>query len=107
MIADFRAKKKGFEADSGHMQDHPAEMVIRAFDFFNSKFIWESGEYLMKVDITASNEVANITKNYRFTIFETHTEQLKVITEHYKLGGGIWWNPEKVQTNVILPISEA
>ncbi len=61
----------------------------------------------MNVNVTTSKDFASISKEFRFTIFETHTEQLKTITEHYKLGGGIWWNPERVQTSVVLPISEA
>jgi hypothetical protein len=40
-------------------------------------------------------------------MFESHEEQLYAITEYYKLGGGIWWNPERVQISVILPITEA
>ena len=108
MIADYRRNKKSLEnKKEGHEIEHPKELVDKAFEFFNSKFIWEPGEYNMKIDVKTSNDVANISKEYRFTVFESHTERLKVITEYYKLGGGIWYDPTKLQTSVILPISEA
>lgn len=108
MIADYRRNKKLLEnKKEGHEIEHPKELVDKAFEFFNSKFIWEPGEYNMKIDVKTSNDVANISKEYRFTVFESHTERLKAITEYYKLGGGVWYDPTKLQTSVILPISEA
>jgi len=61
----------------------------------------------MKISVVTNDHLADISKEYRFTMFESHEEQLVAITEHYKLGGGIWWDPERVQTTVILPITEA
>jgi len=107
MTADYREKAKETETEKGHMIEHPKELADQAMDFFNAKFIWKSGEYLLKVNVKTTNDIANISKKYRLTIFESHTEQLMAITEHYKLGGGIWWNPERVPTSVILPITEA
>lgn len=106
MLTDYRNKARELEEEKGHMLEHPKELIDKAFDFFNLKFIWESGEYLMKIDVFTTNSVANISKKFRFTIFETHTEQQKEITEQYKYGGGIWWDPKDVNTTVILPIAE-
>ncbi|MCD4812018.1 hypothetical protein K8R14_05500 [bacterium] len=107
MLADYREQAKLVDEKEGHLIEHPNELVSQAFNFFNSKFIWQSGEYTMKIEVKTVNDVANISKNYRFTIFETHTEQMKAITEQYKFGGGIWWEPKSVQAGVILQISEA
>lgn len=109
MLVDYRENKKNLDvdADKGHMIEHPQNLVDKAFVFYNSKQIWKSGEYLMTVNVVTSNSIADISKKYRFTLFESHAEQLKAITEHYKFGGGIWWNPESVQTSVILQITEA
>jgi hypothetical protein len=83
------------------------EILVQPFhQFFNRHFIWNSGEYQLTVNVATDQEKANISKKYRFTVFESHTELLKTITEHYKYGGGIWWDP-KVPTNVILEIKEA
>jgi len=108
MISDYRKNAKELESnDKGHEIEHPKELIDKAFEFFNSKFIWESGEYKMKIIVKTANDIANVTKEYRFTIFETHTEQLKAITEHFKLGGGIWFDPSRLPQSVILPITEA
>lgn len=109
MLADYRehAKKLDTDADKDHMIEHPQNLVDKAFNFYSSKQIWKSGEYLMKVNVVTNKNTADISKAYRFTVFESHAEQLAVITEHYKFGGGIWWNPQRVQTSVILQITEA
>lgn len=108
MLINYREIVKGLDADAdkNHIE-HPQNLINKAFDFYNSRQIWKSGEYRMKVNIQTSNHIADISKTYRFTLFESHEEQLKLITEHYKFGGGIWWHPERVQTNVILQITEA
>lgn len=109
MITDYREKAKELkiEENAGHLIEHPKGLVDQALDFYNSKNIWKSGEYILKVGVVTNNHLADISKEYRFTIFESHEEQLAAITEYYKLGGGIWWNPKLVQTSVILPITEA
>ncbi len=108
MIADYRKNAKELDAGKdGHEVEHPEELVKQALDFFNAKFIWEPGEYKMIVNITTDTENANISKEYRFTIFESHTDRLKMITDYYKLGGGIWYEPTKVQQGILLPVSEA
>ena len=109
MLTNYReiVKELDADADKNHMIEHPQNLIKKAFDFYNSKQIWKSGEYLIKVNIVTSNHIADISKLYRFTLFESHEEQLQSITEHYKFGGGIWWNPERLQTNVILQIAEA
>lgn len=85
--------------------EHDVALVTEAIEFFNSKFIWKSGEYIMLVNVCTSDELANISKEFRFTIFESHTDQLKQITEYYKTGGGIYWTPS-IPLNVVLPILE-
>lgn len=60
----------------------------------------------MSVVVTTDSKTADIRKSYRFTLFESHTETLSSIKEHFKYGGGIYWNPS-IQTNVILEVTEA
>jgi len=107
MLADYREHAKKLDTDAGKDHEHPKNLVDKAFNFYNSMQIWKSGEYLMKVNVVTNKHTADISKAYRFTVFESHAEQLTVITEHYKFGGGIWWNPPRVQTSVILQITEA
>lgn len=106
MLSDVRDKRSQLT----EVPKTPIELdtsVVEPFrTFFDKHFSWCAGEYLLKVNIITDQDAANATKEYRFTIFESHEENLKAITEHFKTGGGIWWDPE-IPTSLILVIKEA
>ena len=106
MQSDFRKKKAALTEEPKNPIEIEESLVKPFHDFFNSHFIWDSGEYKLTVNVTTDQEKANISKTYRFTIFESHTGQLKAITEHFKYGGGIWWDPN-IPVSAILDIKEA
>ncbi|MDU9410277.1 hypothetical protein RTH74_21965 [Pseudomonas sp. zfem001] len=106
MLADFRAKKDTVADDRQSPLEIEEQLVQPFHTFFAERFIWHAGEYQLAVNVTTDKNEANVLKNYRFTVFESHEEQLKEITQHYKYGGGIWWDPN-IQTNVILDVKEA
>lgn len=110
LLADFRSHQKEVKDKEGNISDdlyeHPEELVKPAFDFFENHFCWKAGEYKMSVNVITDSKSADVTKTYRFTIFESHTETLSVIKEYFKYGGGLYWNP-KIQTSIILEVSEA
>lgn len=106
MLADFREKKALLTEEPKTPIEINDELVKPFHDFFNRHFIWNAGEFQLKVNVTTDQEKAKVTKEFRFTIFESHTEQLKAITEQYKYGGGIWWDPN-IATNVIIELKEA
>jgi hypothetical protein len=110
LLADFRSyqkeKKGNASAESEEAYEHPSNLVQPASDFFEKHFCWKTGEYNMTISVVTDSKSADISKNYRFTIFESHTETLASIKEHFKYGGGLYWNP-KIQTSVILEVTEA
>jgi|GEM_PF-603434 len=110
LLSDFRAFKKNtsgrISAETEDLYEHSDELVRPAFEFFQKRFCWEPGEYKMSIHVETDFKSANITKNYRFTVFESHTETLTSIKEYFKYGGGIYWSP-KLQTSVILEVAEA
>jgi hypothetical protein len=82
-------------------------LTDQAQNFFDNHFIWLDGEYRLCVTIETDHPKANISKNFSFVIFETQSEELRKITEHFKYGGGFWWNPNNVPHEVILDVQEA
>jgi hypothetical protein len=110
LLADFRSHQKELKAKGADASDefyeHPKELVQPAFEFFENHFRWKAGEYNMSVKVVTDSKSADITRSYRFTVFESHMEALSAIKEHFKYGGGLYWNP-KIQTSVILEVSEA
>lgn len=72
--------------------------------FFNEKFIWESGEYKLKIILGCENSAFNIVQNYRFTLYESDSVDLKEYSNEYKYGAGIYY-PSATLQGVIIPIS--
>ncbi len=106
MLVDFREKKAALAEEPKTPIEIDEALVQPFYDFFNRHFIWNAGEFQIKVSVTTDQEKVNISKTYRFTVFESHTDQLKAITEQFKYGAGIWWDPN-IPVRVILDIKEA
>jgi hypothetical protein len=106
MLDDFRDQNEK-EEDRKELIELKPEYVQPIHNFFNRHYIWLPGEYKLIVNILTDKVSADISKSFRFTIFESHSDQLKEITKKFKYGGGIWWDPENIQTGVVLEIKEA
>lgn len=110
MLSDLRKNQKEVKEReklaSEDAYEHPKELVDPAFHFYERHFCWKAGVYTMNINALTDSKSADITKDYRFTVFESHTDTLSSITDQFKYGGGIYWNP-KIQTSVILEVSEA
>ncbi|CEK09636.1 hypothetical protein [Legionella hackeliae] len=105
MLANYRSKKGTPNSESQDLIEIDENLVQPFHSFFDKHFIWRTGEYQLTVNINTDHEKTNISKKYRFTIFESHTDQLKEITDKYKFGDGIWWSSGLA--SVILDIKEA
>lgn len=108
MRIEFRDKKAEIEklqTDPKSLIELSGEATERAISFHDKHFCWNPGEYTISIDVCTDVESADVRKKYRFTIFESHTETLLEIREHYKYGGGIWWDPA-ISTGVILAVVE-
>lgn len=105
MLANYRSKKSNTKQESQDLIEIDKDLVQPFHGFFDKHFIWSTGEYQLTVNINTDNNIANISKEYRFTIFESHTAQLKEITDKYKFGDGIWWNSGL--SSVMIDIKEA
>lgn len=76
-------------------------IVSPFIDMFNTSFIWNPGEYEVKITINTKPESARIQKNYRFTLFESDSNELSKAKEDYKFGDGIYWNSDKHQGSIV------
>ena len=70
MLSDFRKKQSELQAEPKGPIELDSAVVAPSRTFFDNHFIWRAGEYLLKVNILANQEAANVTKKYRFTVFE-------------------------------------
>jgi hypothetical protein len=91
------AKKDIVEADE--------QYVTPFIEFFEQKFVWLPGEYNLQLNITTEQSAANIVKFYRFTLFESYSEELAKYKEDYRFGAGIFFDSSE-HRGVVLEISE-
>lgn len=59
---------------------------------FNSKFVWQPGEYEIHIAIDAVPKTKGLEKKYRFTLFETDSAELAKAKDDFRLGDGVYWN---------------
>jgi hypothetical protein len=82
------------------------KFVSPFIEMFNEKFIWNPGEYEVAILVNTTSEKANIEKKYRFTIFESDSNELSKVKDDYKSGDGINWDSGK-HAGVIVELIEA
>lgn len=82
------------------------ETLVEPFrKLFERLFIWEPGEYIVELMVDTEPQSAMYAKAYRFTLYESDTEELKKFVNDYPYGGGIYYNIE-AHTGVAVPLSE-
>ena len=80
--------------------DQPEETLIHADDsfvepfnkIFEKKFQWFDGDYILEVVIETDNSKLNIIKRYRFTMFESLTNDFIKQKDVFTTGAGIYWD---------------
>ena len=82
------------------------EFITVFIEMFDGKFLWFPGEYEMCISIEAKPPRACIEKKYRFTLFESDSDELSKVREDYKFGDGIYWDSGN-HLGVIVQIVEA
>lgn len=60
-------------------------------DFFQENFNWNSGEY--QLTVVVKGDKAEARRTYRFTIFESESDELRKQVDEYKYGARVYWEP--------------
>lgn len=69
----------------------PPEIVEPFNKLLESNFKWFAGDYLLEIVIETDTLRANVSRKYRFTIFESQTESLMDHKKGYPSGDTIFW----------------
>ncbi|UYK86604.1 hypothetical protein NG827_09480 [Xanthomonas sacchari] len=77
------------------------ELVKPFLEMFDRLFIWNPGEYTLKLSVVADPAGASFEGGYSFTMFESDADELRASTENFKYGFGISINKPN---SVYLPI---
>ncbi|MBU6140873.1 MAG: hypothetical protein KGP29_04905 [Proteobacteria bacterium] len=110
LLNDLRIK-----LDSRSSKEKAAQKIVEADEnytvplrnFFDQHFVWNSGEYKLTVEILTDKDSANYSKSFRFTIFESHVDELKSIVDRYKYGEDILYDVSFINLpQIILDVTE-
>ena len=79
-----------------HEYETDPQFLQPVMHFFNTHFIWNTGEYTGTITIHTEPTKATISKKFRFTLFDAESAELKNYSEDYKYGLGVYFfNTEK------------
>lgn len=103
--ADIFEKRSALQ-NKDTLVEADAQYVAVFLSMFDEKFMWYPGDYEIRIAVDAEPKRANVVKSYRFTLFESDSEELSKTKDDYKYGDGIYWQSDK-HPGVILQIREA
>jgi hypothetical protein len=94
--AEFKLKeniinRRELPGNKDNLVEAEPEYVQPFIDMHKAFFKWQPGEYEMNISIDAVPKKAGLQKNYRFTLFESDSEELRKSLDEYKFGDGIFW----------------
>ena len=88
--ADINEQIKSF-TNNDQLANAKQELVDPLVELFVKNFIWLPGQYTIELEVNTNIQRANIIKKYRFTLFESDSDELTKYTEEYKTGAGIYY----------------
>lgn len=112
----YRESHSALESDIAHkLKNRPKgdeqpvvaeQALVSPFkDIFDRLFMWEPGEYVFTLTVSADPGSASYSRQYRFMLYESESVALRKLTEDYAYGGGITFNVPR-HVGVFVPISD-
>lgn len=103
---DILAKRAapGFDQKSDAEAD--PQKVADFVEFFKSRFKWDRGEYELTVTVLTDRTDVKPSKKFRFTLFDSDTENLRSFAGQYKKGLGVFYFNANQQPPLNIPITE-
>ncbi|AAZ24321.1 hypothetical protein CPS_4853 [Colwellia psychrerythraea 34H] len=65
------------------------EFIEPFIQMFQKKFMWKPGDYQFHINVKTLDEEADIKKSFRFTLFESQSEDLESYVKDFNIGAGI------------------
>ena len=88
MKDNILAKRAGLPKDHPDVEADPA-VVQPLLTLFDAKFFWAAGEYEAVLNITTNAHKADVRHAFRFTLFESDSDQLRAHRDQLKFGNGV------------------
>ncbi|WP_454691865.1 hypothetical protein [Achromobacter aloeverae] len=94
-------------ADNGPMVEGDTELVTPLTAMFDAAFSWSAGEYSAELSIETNRRSANTSSKFRFTLFESESEALRLWRDEIKYGNGVWFTAHHLPKFVFVEIQRA
>jgi hypothetical protein len=84
----------------------PTPSLVAPFlTLFERLFIWLPGEYVAELSVIAEPGSASFSHRYRFTLYESDSNELRSHIDDYKFGGGLAYNVDR-HVGAFVPLSQ-
>lgn len=104
--AEINNKRAALPPNSSVIVSAESNLVAPFLKIFDERFIWLPGEYLMELNVTTIPSSASHIVKYRFTLFDSDTDELKNHIDGYKFGAGIYYH-EPSHNALFIPIHQS
>lgn len=98
-------QKRSLPENKDRIVDADDKFVSPFVEMFNQNFIWQPGEYEMTISIDTAKTINFFENHYRFTMYESDSNDLAKVKDDYKTGDGINWDSGKY-TGALLEITK-
>ena len=104
LTADINGKLEARSDSEKATQVVGVQNLVEPFTvLFNRFFCWTPGEYVVELKVGAEPGGASFVQKYRFTLFESDTNELRSYADDFKFGGGIMYNNQRHQ-GIFVPL---
>jgi hypothetical protein len=77
-------------------------MVAPFLAMFDRLFVWSPGEYMAELSVSTPKKAVAFKKDYRFTLFESDTAEMKRHRDGYMFGAGVYFDSNVEPVTVAL-----
>lgn len=83
-------KRGGLPKDHPDIEADPP-LVQPLLTLFDADFFWMAGEYEVTLRIGTNVPRADLNRSFRFTLFESDSDQLRAHRDQFKFGNGVYY----------------
>jgi hypothetical protein len=93
--SDIRRKLRELPDEDKRAVVADQRLVQPFLAMFQEQFVWFPGEYVVELKVNAEPGSASYSNMYRFTLYESDSDDLRAHLEDYPFGGGLTYNVER------------
>jgi hypothetical protein len=83
-------------ATSDQLVEADPTAVQPLLTLFDASFFWRAGEYEVTLNVETNTPKANLSRSFRFTLFESESDQLRAHRDELKFGNGVFFRSSPV-----------